>query len=438
VNPFVADPGWGWWIVLYFYLGGLAAGAYFLATLVELFGREQDRPIARTGYRLAFPLVCVCGLLLTVDLERPERFWHMLLQSEVVDRALEEGWPLGGGWGTMLQAPMFKRWSPMSIGAWSLLLFGLFSSLSFLRSLRPGRRLDRWLGRGPFARLYEVLGSAVGFFVASYTGVLLTASNQPVWLVSDWIGPLFLASAGSTGIAAVLLLSVRGTAVAPESLERLERADLWALGLELFIFLIFLASLGDVLPLALRTGAGLVLVLGTLLVGLLLPLGLHLGVGHPSPGRMAAAAVSALVGGFALRYGIVRVAPELLARWGGTPVVTGQTPLGQTAAGLGLVAVTLVLAVAIPWLLRRHWQLSARQTALAGLASLLVTAAVALYAFLPDVARASSQLVTVPGFSPEDGRPRGGGPGASALNRPPPDQPLPRRSKMTGVIPREP
>ncbi len=27
MNEFVADPHWGWWIVWYFYLGGIAAGA---------------------------------------------------------------------------------------------------------------------------------------------------------------------------------------------------------------------------------------------------------------------------------------------------------------------------------------------------------------------------------------------------------------------------
>src|SRR5262249_8307341 len=28
MNLFVEDPEWGWWIILYFYLGGIAAGAY--------------------------------------------------------------------------------------------------------------------------------------------------------------------------------------------------------------------------------------------------------------------------------------------------------------------------------------------------------------------------------------------------------------------------
>ena len=72
MNPFVADPEWGWWIVFYFYLGGIAAGSYFVATLIELIGSDEDRPLATIGYRVAFPLIGVCGILLIVDLDRPD------------------------------------------------------------------------------------------------------------------------------------------------------------------------------------------------------------------------------------------------------------------------------------------------------------------------------------------------------------------------------
>src|SRR5438105_14184681 len=96
MNLFVADPHWGWWITLYFYLGGIAAGAYFAATLIDLFGHEEDHESARVGYWIAFPLVVLCGLFLTVDLERPERFWHMLFKSKIVHESLREGWPLSG------------------------------------------------------------------------------------------------------------------------------------------------------------------------------------------------------------------------------------------------------------------------------------------------------------------------------------------------------
>lgn len=395
MNPFVADPGWGWWIIFYFFLGGLAAGCYFLATLIEFFGQEEDRPLARVGYRLAFPLIAVCGILLIVDLEKPERFWHMVLQSEVVDQGLTENWPLGG-WGTIAQA---------------LGIFGLCSFVSLLGTLWPNGRLAHllqtlWLGT-PF----KVLGCVVGFFIASYTGALLTATNQPLWSGTDWIGPLFLTSAASTSISLLLLL---GRRVGEASRVRLERADLWALGLELFIFLIFLASLGGVLPLALATWEGCVLVFGTLVVGLLIPLWLHLGFQSPSSERVMVAGLSALAGGFLLRFGMVRVAPALLQHFPDT-TSGADMPLGASTVGLGLLAATLALAVLIPLVLKRRRQLSPFQTALAGMVSLAVLVGVSLYTFTPATAHTSFTPLR---FSPEDERPRDGGPGASSLNRP--------------------
>src|SRR5215472_12302484 len=65
---FSAPPDWGWLIVLYFFFGGLAGGCYFLAALIDLVGRPEDRPLARLGYYIAFPCVILSGLLLTVDL----------------------------------------------------------------------------------------------------------------------------------------------------------------------------------------------------------------------------------------------------------------------------------------------------------------------------------------------------------------------------------
>ena len=40
---FTASPHWRWLIVAYFFLGGLAGGSYFLATLLDLFGKGRDR-----------------------------------------------------------------------------------------------------------------------------------------------------------------------------------------------------------------------------------------------------------------------------------------------------------------------------------------------------------------------------------------------------------
>src|SRR5580765_5942422 len=157
---FSAPPEWGWLIVFYFFLGGLAGGSYFLASLIDLFGRPEDRPLARLGYYISFPCILVSGLLLIVDLGRPERFWHMLIQSNTY-------------------RPIFKYWSPISVGAWALLIFGAFCLVSFLAALVEDNRLAWPAGRrfrppGLLASLVAAIGGLLGFFVAGYTGILLT------------------------------------------------------------------------------------------------------------------------------------------------------------------------------------------------------------------------------------------------------------------------
>lgn len=312
MNLFVADPGWSWWIIFYFYLGGIAAGAYFAATIIDLVGREADHKVARAGYWIAFPLIAVCGILLILDLHRPERFWHMLFRSEVVHDAIAKGWPwAGAGWSEMVHAPLLKPWSPMSAGSWALSLFGACSFLSFLGSLWPDGRLARFLRHGIFGKLLAIVGCLTGFFIASYTGALVTATNQPIWSDTSWVAPLFLASAASTGIAAMILLA-RFTGADPSVLHRLGNADLWAVWLETVVFGLFIGSLSGLVGVMWHTPQGKLFLAGTALLALAAPLALHLlgsRLGHTG---VITAAFCVLAGGFVLRYGLLTTAPEVL------------------------------------------------------------------------------------------------------------------------------
>jgi formate-dependent nitrite reductase membrane component NrfD len=285
---FTAAPEWQWLIILYFFVGGLAGGSYFLAALVDLLGTPADRYLARLGHYVAFPAVVVSGLLLTVDLGRPERFWHMLLQSETL-------------------RPMLKPWSPMSLGAWALLAFGAFAFLGFLAALAEAGRLPAWLARlrppGLVGTALAVLGGLLGFFVAGYTGVLLAVTNRPIWSDSPLVGLLFIVSAASISAALLLLLGWRWRRSTP-GLAALERFDAWVLVLELGVLVAFLASLGAVFRVWL-SGWGVLLLLGVVIVGQLLPLWLEW---RPRTlGRLTtpAVAVLVLIGGFILRVAIV-------------------------------------------------------------------------------------------------------------------------------------
>jgi formate-dependent nitrite reductase membrane component NrfD len=353
MNVFVTDPHWKWLIIFYFFLGGIAAGAYFLAVLIEVAGKAEDQPVARAGYLIAFPLIVLCGVLLIVDLDQPTRFWHMLLKSEVVGQALRSGWPTTAeSWSLMRTAPLIKYWSPMSVGSWALALFGACSLVSFIASARlcfetgnlngtTGLRARRfgeirvdptgsearrtgfkttrsprgWLARWQQGRWFwypiRVVGCTVGFFVAAYTGALMTATNQPIWSSTTWIASLFLTSAASTGMAALVLLGCRRATA--QSLQRLERADFWILLTELVVFTVFLASLGGLLLPVVDALAGKVLIAGTVTFGLILPLVIHFRVGFRKRSGAIATAVFVLFGGFLLRWAILEIPPELLA-----------------------------------------------------------------------------------------------------------------------------
>jgi formate-dependent nitrite reductase membrane component NrfD len=344
VNVFVADPKWGWEIVLYFFLGGIAAGAYFAATLVDLISRGESRPVARLGYLIALPLVLVCGLLLTIDLGKPERFWHMLFKSEVVEHALASGWPASGeGWRLMVHGFVLKPWSPMSLGSWGLSVFGACSALSLVGAVWPESRVGRWLTHGVLARTLQVVGCLSGFFLASYTGALLSATNQPLWSDTTWVAALFLASAGSTGLAAVLLLAW-WRPVPAEAREHLERADVLMLALELVVFLAFLGSLGVWLRVVWATPHGQLLIVGTLALAVGLPLTMQvawhyrdrLGIAASTWVAPAAAAL-ALAGGFLLRYTIIHTPADVLALGPSVLAVDPNRPVGTPGPAPGVV-----------------------------------------------------------------------------------------------------
>lgn len=289
----VGEPEWAWLIVFYFFFGGIAAGAYFSAALLELFGEPHDRPAMRVAHFVAFPLLALCGILLIVDLAHPERFWHMLVQSE---RGL----------------PMFKLWSPMSVGSWALLIFSGMAFLSFVDALSEQTRGQTILHRGTLGKVWAVVGSLLGFYFASYTGVLLSTTNFPVWTNSSWIGALFLASGASTGLATMTLLLLLRRRYPAGTLEKLEEADTYAMLTELALIVVFVATLaltvGAVAAPFITNPAGAVLLWGGVVVlGLLVPLGLRFFGRRASLATAAVSALLVLAGGFLLRYVVVMV-----------------------------------------------------------------------------------------------------------------------------------
>jgi formate-dependent nitrite reductase membrane component NrfD len=75
--------------------------------------------------------------------------------------------------------------------------------------------------------------------------------------------------------------------------------------LELVLLVVFVISLGGLAPALLTSVYGLLLIGGTLVVGVLLPLALNWRPHRMGSSMTIAAAVLALVGGLILRYAIV-------------------------------------------------------------------------------------------------------------------------------------
>jgi formate-dependent nitrite reductase membrane component NrfD len=302
-SPYVGHgfpPHWGWYIVLYFFCGGLSAGTYFIATLLLVNGDPRDREGVRLGYLLSFPLLLFCALLLTLDLGVPIRFWHMLVQSH------------------RIPYPAFKPWSPISLGVWILTTFGLFSFVAFVGTLVEMGRL-RWppllrvaervrsLPR-PIRPAWRVLGTIDAFALGGYTGVLVTATTIPVWHNARLMGALFLASATSTSYALLMLLLLRrGQEHGHPTMAKLARADRFSMGLELTIIVAMVILLGPLARPLVTGGFGVLFWIGVVGLGLVFPLLLRRGAirAWAAPRRELIAAVCALVGGLLLRFVVV-------------------------------------------------------------------------------------------------------------------------------------
>ena len=289
-------PDWAWYFVaLYFFIGGTAAGAYFIGSLAELFGGKSQREISRIAFYLAFPLILITPFLLIADLGRPERFWHLFVYAN-------------GG------RPAFNFFSPLSVGSWALLLFGAMAFLSFLDNLIVDGRLKS----APFAnlynriprRLYGLVGSLAGFFVAGYTGVLLDLTARPLWAASDpLVGALFVASAGSAGAAAIALVLAWRKTTSNEMAAQLGAFDRIVMIIELVLVVAMIVIAGQFAAPLLSGPYAIMFWGGAVLLGILIPLVLNWTARRPGPASsnlVVLTAILVLFGSALLRISLVQ------------------------------------------------------------------------------------------------------------------------------------
>lgn len=173
---------WGLPVIGYLFLAGLGAGALVTSGTLILRGAQRQKYFryARYGALLSVPTVAIGSGLLVLELG----------SFEV------------GHWFRWINLYKTIVLSPMSIGSWLLIIYMAVAALYTLLFLIPGTSPD-----DKYQGLRRKLAWAcvpLGIAVAVYTGVLLGAMPaRPLWN-SPILAMLFLVSAISTGIAAVM------------------------------------------------------------------------------------------------------------------------------------------------------------------------------------------------------------------------------------------
>jgi formate-dependent nitrite reductase membrane component NrfD len=279
------SPHWPLLIDVYFFLGGIAGGAFVVATVANLLDPARYRAVVRAGYYLALLALLPCPILLIVDLGVPARFVNMLLA--------------------------FNTSSPMSMGAWALLAFSVMAFLAALFTfLQDTRRAGDLSGA---TRIVGIVGAFFGFFLAAYPGVLLGASARPLWTHAHVLGALFLAVGASTGAAAIALV-LWAQRRPGDLVSRVSTVMVVALLVQLVAVVVLVAAVStsgssgaaQALALLLSGSLSALFWVGAVLIGLVLPLVLGgMAIRRRSSGLGAATAVLVLIGGFAVKYAIM-------------------------------------------------------------------------------------------------------------------------------------
>jgi len=279
-------------IAIYLFVAGVGVAAFYTGVFADLFGGDKYRRLAKYGSYIGVPLIFAGLLMLLFDLGRPFRFWHLLLN--------------------------FRPSSTMSMGVWLLSLFTVLGGVNALTWLAEEKGYQKFSllaafkGKTGLRRITGLLGLPVAILTAGYTGVLLASTSSALWSSTPYLGLLFLVSATSTGMAALMLI-LAWRKEDFQVIQKLAKADALVIVLEIAVFGLLLFTLRSAAPEAaavLLSGSYAPLFwFGIIACGLVIPLIVELyNMFSPklhSKNDAAVPAVAAaliLVGGFLLRY----------------------------------------------------------------------------------------------------------------------------------------
>ncbi|HXQ81275.1 MAG TPA: NrfD/PsrC family molybdoenzyme membrane anchor subunit [Opitutaceae bacterium] len=195
---------WGVYIANFTFLVGMAAAAVMLVIPVYIYKNEDLHDLVIFGELLAVAAILMCLAFVTVDLGRPDRFWHLIPVIGVFH------FP-----GSMLS------WDVLVLNGYLLLNVYICGYLLYCRY--QNRKPAKWFYI-PF--VFTAIFWAISIHTVTaflYVGL----GGRPFWN-SSIVGPRFLASAFTAGPAFVILaLQVvrRASATAGDGARRQPRGD---------------------------------------------------------------------------------------------------------------------------------------------------------------------------------------------------------------------
>lgn len=310
---------WRWQIAGYLYLGGLGAGAFAVAVVLDWLGFGLMHATASQGGDWVW------------DWSQAVVLWGPLATGVGASMLILD---LGRNWWRFFTAGNNPRTSWMARGFSILLSFIVLSSVVAAVSIFA----PEWRYAAPsWWSIVEVMAVAAALGTAFYTGVLLRSMTYISAWSSLFVPPLFMVSALSTGsmgvlVGCVVLSAVGGDAVSAErSVHALEVFEPVLIAIEAVILVLYVRSLGRGKPEAalsarilLRGDWRYAFWIGVVGCALAIPLALDL-INLPAGSRVVAmvAALSVLVGGLILRLAVlgtgVKELPPLyrLGEWRG-------------------------------------------------------------------------------------------------------------------------
>lgn len=220
-SPYAAQvitkvPNWDLLTALDVLLNNLAVGTFLAVALCWLLAPADFGPLVPWALLLALALLGADLLLLVADLGDPWRFHHMLR--------------------------VVKPRSPMSVGTWSLSLFGTGLGLAALASVLRLLGGPDWLNWVVAAVTFLAVIPAVGSIL--YKGVLFSVTSQPGWQDARWLGGYISNSAILLGCS--LLLALAAVAGQGEAAAVLRAALLGLLLLDVVFFFLFYRGIAKV------------------------------------------------------------------------------------------------------------------------------------------------------------------------------------------------